>query len=169
MKNTTLLPMLFAGFLVFTLGSCRDSGPATVLEQHEASYPDIRKKYVYQSLIRMANINQDPNFEKLIKDVRKIVLFMPPSEDSTYQIKSVRTGLEADGYELLVEGRTADQTKMSLWVKENGARSHYIALMDSAEGEDMILEVDGQINIEYLMALEVADQDALKGLIEGGF
>ena len=169
MKNTTLLPLLFVGFLAFALGSCRDSMHSSVLEQHEAKYPDIKKKYVYQSLIRLANVNQDPNFELLIKDIRKIVLYMPPSEDSTYQIKSIRTGLEEEGYELLVEGRTSDQTKMSLWVKENGPRSHYIALMDSSEGDDMILEVDGQINIEYLMALELADQDALKGLIDGGF
>jgi hypothetical protein len=168
MKNTTPLALLLLFSFAILLSSCRETMQSSVLEQHEAQYPDLKKKYVYQSVIRLANINKDPNFEKLIKDVRKIVIYLPPSKDSTYQIKTVRTGLEKEGYELLVEGRTADNMKMSLWVKEMGARSHYVALADAADNE-MILEIDGQINMEYLAALQVADQEALRGLIEQGF
>jgi hypothetical protein len=168
MKNTTSLALLLLFSFGMLSGGCKENMHSTVLEQHEAQYPNIKKKYVYQSLIRLANINQDPNFEKLIKDVRKIVVYLPPAEDSTYQVKTVRNGIMNDGYELLVEGRTADDMRMSLWLKELGSRSHYIALVDAAE-QNIILEVDGQINIEYLMALEVADQDALMGLIKEGF
>jgi hypothetical protein len=149
-------------------GSCRESVHSSVLEQHEETYPNLKKKYVYQSLIRLANVNKDPNFEKLIKDVRKIVVYLPPADDSTYQIKTVRQGMMGEDYELLMDGRTADDMRMSLWVKDLGARSHYIALIETVD-QDMILEVDGQINIEYLVALEVADQEALRGLIEQGF
>lgn len=168
MKNATPLAfVLFLALLMLSAG-CRKENTSTVLEKHEASYPDIRKKYVYQSLIRLANVNQDPNFEKLIKDVEKIVLYLPPRNDSTYQIKTVKAGMLDDGYELLIEGRTADNMRMSLWVKEAASRSHYVALVD-AEEEDIILEVDGQINIEYLMALQVADHEMLQGLIDQGF
>ncbi len=168
MKNTKPLALLLLLSLSILLYGCEKTYHSAALEQHEANYPNIKKKYVYQSLIRLANVNQDPNFEKLIKDVRKIVLYLPPKDDSTYQIKTLRTGMLDDGYELLMEGRTADEMRMSLWVKELGLRSHYIALLDAAD-EDMILEIDGQINMEYLMALEMADQDALKGILEQGF
>lgn len=168
MKNTTSLALLLLFSFAMLLSSCRDTMQSSVLEQHEAQYPNIKKKYVYQSVIRLANINKDPNFELLIKDVKKIVIYLPPADDSTYQIKTVRTGLQKEGYELLVEGRTADNMRMSLWVKENGAKSHYVALADAAD-QQMIMEIDGQINMEYLMALEVADQEALRGLIEQGF
>jgi hypothetical protein len=138
MKNTTPLALLLLFSFVMLFSSCKENMQSTVLEQHEAQYPNIKKKYVYQSLIRLANI------------------------------KTVRNGIMGDGYEILVEGRTADTMRMSLWLKEMGPRSHYMALVEAAE-RDIILEVDGQINIEYLMALEVADQEALMGLIQEGF
>ena len=97
-----------------------------------------------------------------------MILYLPPSGDSTYQIKDVRNGLPADGYETLVDVRTADAQRISLWVKESNAKSHYIALMDAAD-QDVILEIDGQINIEYLSAINVADEGSLLKLLEGGF
>ncbi len=139
-----------------------------MLAIHENKYPEIRKKYVYQSLIRLANVKQDPDFEKLIKDVKKIILYMPPSADSTYQITELRTSMRGGGYEELVDVRTADAQRISLWVKEDGGKAHYLALLDSSE-EDMILEIDGQINLEYLSALQIADQKSLMNLLEGGF
>ena len=168
MKNATPIALvLFIALLTLSAG-CRKEVSSTVLEQHETRYPDLRKKYVYQSLIRLANVNKDPNFEKLIQDVEKIVLYLPPREDSTYQVRSVKSGLLDDGYELLIEGRSSDNMQMSLWVKEAAPRPHYVALID-AEDNDIILEVDGQINIEYLMAIQMADQELLQGLLDQGF
>jgi hypothetical protein len=168
MKNTPLQVFLLLFSIALLTGSCNKSVHSSVLEQHEEAYPDLKKKYVYQSLIRLANVNQDPNFEMLIKDVQKIVVYLPPANDSTYQVKTVRDGMMGEDYELLMEGRSAEDMRMSLWVKDLGPRSHYIALIEAVD-QDMILEVDGQINIEYLMALEVADHEALMGLIEQGF
>jgi hypothetical protein len=168
MKNITAgSPLLFLAFL-FLLTACQKDKITPVLAKHEKQYPEIRKKYVYQSLIRLANIKRDPDFEKLIEDVDKVILYLPPSGDSTYQIKDVRSGLPADGYETLVDVRTADAQRISLWVKEENAKSHYIALMDGPD-QDVILEIDGQINIEYLPALNVADEGSLLKLLEGGF
>jgi hypothetical protein len=67
-----------------------------------------------------------------------------------------------------VDVRTADAQRISLWVKEANSKSHYIALMDAAD-QDVILEIDGQINIEYLSAINVADEGSLYKLLEGGF
>mgnify|MGYP003522038652 FL=1 len=159
--------LLLFPFLLLIPG-CQKENVTPVLAKHEKQYPEIRKKYVYQSLIRLANIKKDPDFEKLIKDVNKVILYLPPSGDSTYQIKDVRNGLPADGYETLVDVRTADAQRISLWVKESNAKSHYIALMDAAD-QDVILEIDGQINIEYLSAINVADEGSLYKLLEGGF
>ena len=159
--------LLLFPFLLLIPG-CQKENVTPVLAKHEKQYPEIRKKYVYQSLIRLANIKKDPDFEKLIKDVNKVILYLPPSGDSTYQIKDVRNGLPADGYETLVDVRTADAQRISSWVKESNTKSHYIALMDAAD-QDVILEIDGQINIEYLSAINVADEGSLYKLLEGGF
>ena len=168
MKNITSGTLLLLFPFLILIPGCQKENVTPVLAKHEKQYPEIRKKYVYQSLIRLANIKKDPDFEKLIKDVNKVILYLPPSGDSTYQIKDVRNGLPADGYETLVDVRTADAQRISLWVKESNAKSHYIALMDAAD-QDVILEIDGQINIEYLSAINVADEGSLLKLLEGGF
>lgn len=168
MKNITSGTLLLLLPFLLLMPGCQKEKITPVLAKHEKQYPEIRKKYVYQSLIRLANIKKDPDFEKLIKDVDKVILYLPPNGDSTYQIKDVRNGLPADGYETLVDVRTADAQRISLWVKESNARSHYIALMDAAD-QDVILEIDGQINIEYLSAINVADEGSLLKLLEGGF
>jgi hypothetical protein len=164
MKNQIIAAfVLIFSLLAFT--ACQKSQTSPTLENHEKKYPDLKKKYVYQSLIRLANIKKDPDFEKLIKDVDKIILYFPPAGDSTYQIKDVKQGLSTDGYETLVDVRTAEKQRMSLWVKESGKHAHYIALMDAEE--DLILEIDGQLNLEYLSALKMADQESLLNLIKG--
>ena len=168
MKNITSGTLLLLFPFLLLIPGCQKENVTPVLAKHEKQYPEIRKKYVYQSLIRLANIKKDPDFEKLIKDVNKVILYLPPSGDSTYQIKDVRNGLPADGYETLVDVRTADVQRISLWVKEANSKSHYIALMDAAD-QDVILEIDGQINIEYLSAINVADEGSLLKLLEGGF
>ncbi len=163
---TTRTCFLLLSFLLM-LTACKKEDVSPTLARHEKKYPDMQKKYVYQSVIRLANIKRDPDFEKLIKDVRKVVLYLGPSGDSTYQIKELSTGMRTDGYEELVNVRTADAQRISLWVKEADAKSHYIALVDAEQ--DVILEIDGQLDLKYLSAINVADQGSLMDLLKGGF
>jgi hypothetical protein len=167
MTLTTRVLLLFIPILPF-LVSCQKVESDSSLAKHEAAYPEIRKKYVYQSLIRLANINRDPEFEKLIKDVRKVILYLPPKNDSTYQIKELRTGMRQEGYEELIDVRTADAGRISLWVKETNAHSHYLALLDT-DSDDLILEIDGQIHLEHLSAIQLADKESLLNLLKSGF
>jgi hypothetical protein len=151
-----------------TLTACQPEYKAKPIADLENQYPEIRKKYVYQSLIRLANINRDPNFEKLIRDLEKVVIYMPRAEDSTFQVTSLRSGLREENYEELLDIRTEQQQRINLWVKETGSQSHYLCLVDS-DTEDLILELDGQIHIEYLSALTLADQGSLQKMLMGGF
>jgi len=168
MKNVTTRFLLFLLPILFVLNACHEDQLSPTLTRHLENFPDIQKKYVYQSLIRLANVSHDPGFEKLIKDVNKVIIYLPPQGDSTYQITALSAGMRTDGYEQLVSVRTADGQRITLWVKEVGSKAHYMALLDTAES-DIILEIDGQINLEYLAAIKVADQESLKGFLEGGF
>lgn len=160
--------LLFIAFACMVLISCaKPETPPSILKL-EKQYPEIRKKYVYQSLIRLANVKHDADFEKLIKDVRKIILYLPPEGDSTYQITSLRSGVQSDGYEQLLDVRTANAQRISLWVKETGKKSHYLGMVDSKE-EDVIMEIDGEIHPEYLNSILGADQSSLLGFLKGSF
>ena len=86
MKNITSGTLLLLFPFLLLIPGCQKENVTPVLAKHEKQYPEIRKKYVYQSLIRLANIKKDPDFEKLIKDVNKVILYLPPSGDSTYPV-----------------------------------------------------------------------------------
>ena len=165
-KTAGILLYTFIASMVFV--GCGEPPPPPAIAKLEKQYPEIRKKYVYQSLIRLANIKHDPDFEKLIKDVRKIILYLPPEGDSTYQITSLRSGVQSDGYEQLIDVRTADAQRISLWVKETGKKSHYLGMVDSKDN-DVIMEIDGEIHPEYLNSILGADQSSLLGFLKGSF
>lgn len=154
--------VLLAIALIFS--SCQTEEEVPVLTDHLQQYPHIQKKYIYQSLIRLANIQHDPDFDKLIRDIDKIILYMPPREDSTYQIKTLRTALVSAAYEQLIDFRSASGERISLWVNESGSQPHYIGLLDS-DTSDYIFEVSGQINLEYISSLTKANESTLRGLI----
>jgi hypothetical protein len=156
--------LLFPVVSLLALG-CHQEGTQSVLAKHLSRYPDIRKKYIYQSVIRLANIKGDPDFNKLIKDVRKITIYLPPSEDSTYQIKDVSSGIAADGFEQLMEVRTEGSGRISLWVKESKSTSQYMGFFDT-QAEHIIFEIDGQLDLAYVSALKLADQSILMDLIK---
>ena len=134
-----------------------------MFEQHLKDYPDVRKNYLYQSVLRLANIKHDPDFDKLIRDVEKIIIYSPPS-DTTYQIKALRSTIRASEYEELLDIRTAAKDRISLWVNESFRQPHYIGLFDTGAG-DYIFEIDGSINLEYASSLNLADQDMLRELL----
>jgi len=160
-----LCALLFAALVV---AGCTKNETPVPIQELEKKYPELKKKYVYQSIIRLANIKQDPDYESLIRDVRKIILYLPPSEDSTYQITGLPSGLRSDGYEELISVRTAEAQRISLWVKESGKKSHYVALVDG-NTDDVILEIDGEIHPEYIQSIVGADQSSLMDLLKGGF
>lgn len=161
-RPAILVVLLF----LFLSGSyaCRLEKESEVLKEHLEAYPDIRKKYLYQSVIRLANVRDDPDFNKLIRDVNKVTIYMPPREDSTYQIKEVKSGMRSGAYEELMSVRTANGDQVSLWVNETLSKPHYMALLDTP-GDDYIIEIDGQLDLEYISAINVADESTLRGLL----
>ena len=155
-------PIVWIGFLfLLILFACQQDANSKVVEKHLAEYPDVRKKYIYQSLIRLANINNDPDFDKLIRDVDKIIIYFPPREDTTYQIKALRSNISETGYELLFDVRTASKERINLWVDESGKEPHYIGLFDTT-ADDYIFEIDGQLDLDYISSINMIDQETLR-------
>ena len=162
-KRPAPFPWVYFAFIIVLVSCTREYTPA-IFERHLADNPDIRKKYIYQSVLRLANFKHDPDFDKLIKNVNKITIYLPPREDSTYQIKDIRTNMRSEGYEELFDLRTADRERISLWVNESLPKAHYVGLLDTST-EDYIFEIDGQIDLEYISSLNVVDQQSLRDLL----
>jgi hypothetical protein len=157
-------PILAA--LLVSLVACTPSPVSPALQAHLDAHTKIRPKYFYQSIIRVANSDRNPGFDALIRDVRKVTAYLPPREDSTYTLSALRPGLREDGFETLLEARTADSQRLSLWVKTVDQQEHYLALVEAPEGQ-IILEVDGRLAIEHLTSLTGAEQASIRKLIMG--
>lgn len=165
-KRPAPLARVYFVFILLLVACTREQTPG-IFEKHLADYPDIRKSYIYQSVLRLANVKQDPNFNKLIEDVRKITIYLPPREDSTYQIKEIRMNMRSEGYEVLMDVRTADKERISLWLNESLPSPHFVGLLDTS-GDDYIFEIDGQLNLEYISSINVIDQKTLRDLLNSG-
>ena len=163
-KRPRLILWVFM-LLVLMITACEHDQSAKIFEKHLAEYPGIGKKYIYQSVLRLANMNNDPDYDKLIRDITKITIYAPPSNDSTYQIKGVRDAIRNGGYEELMDVRTANRDRINLFVNESLPEPHYIGLFDTESG-DYIFEIDGNINLEYLSALDMVDQNSLRELLK---
>src|SRR5687768_8553282 len=151
-KRPLTHPWVFLAVAAMLIACGRDPS-GKIFEDHLTKYPEIGKKYIYKSVLRLANIKDDPDYNKLIKDVRKIIIYSPPSNDSTYHLKDLRGAIRSGGYEELMDVRTANRERINLWVNESLPKPHYIGLLE-ASGDEYIFEIDGQINLEYVNALE---------------
>ena len=159
--NKRPAPFLWVFFSLIFLLSCSGEQTDAIFEKHLEKYPDVSKKYLYQSVLRLANVKHDPNFDKFIKYVTKVTIYFPPAGDSTYQIKDLRTEIRSSGYEELFDVRTADKERINLWVNESFKKPHYVGLLDTSE-EDYVFEIDGQVDLEYVSAFNIADQKSLR-------
>lgn len=162
-----LMPFLFL-LLLLLLSSCEQPPPSGILPGLEEKYPNLRKRYIYQSMLRLANQNRDPDFENLIRDVHKIVLYTPHSNDSTFQVNTLRPELRNEGFEELVDFRNTNGDRITLWLRDKDDDSQFVAIMDTP-ADDFIVEIDGQLNLQYLNALRKVDQTTLFNLKDISF
>ena len=159
------IPLAWAYYVLLSLLiACQQDSSPDIFKKHLADNPDIRPQYIYQSLLRLANVHHDPDFDKLIRDVNKIIIYFPPKEDSTYQIKDLRSTIRTSGYEELFDVRTAEKDRINLWVNESLAEPHYVGLLDTS-GEDIVFEIDGMLDLEYISSLAVIDQKTLRNFL----
>lgn len=151
--------------MLLLMTGCQRDKSSAIFDEHIKTYPDIRKKYIYQSILRIANVRQDPNFDLLIRDVRKIIIYQPPREDSTYQIKDLRSHIRGSGYDELIDIRTASGDRINLFLNESTGKGHFVGLLDSSGKDDYVFEIDGTLNLEYLSSVTMADGQSLMDLL----
>lgn len=162
--DTRPTSIFLTGFLLLTLLSCTKESETNVFDKHLADHPEIRKKYIYQSILRVANTKKDPDFNKLIRDVEKITIYMPPSGDSTYQLKTLRIGMRSGGYEELMDFKTGKGEWISLWLNESTGQPHYTALIETS-ADDYILDIEGEIDLNYISSVNVVEESLLRSLL----
>ena len=125
----------------------------------------IEKFYIYQSSLRMLNQKGDADFNKLIRDVRKINVYF--SEEANDRIRSgyhtLISDLMNDNFETLVSVKH-DGMLINFLGKEEGKNAYYVLALNE-EKSFGIMEMDGKLDLRYLGAIENVDYDKLREIV----
>jgi hypothetical protein len=132
------------------------------LAEHEKG---LEKFYVYQSSLRMLNQKGDEAFNKLIKDIRKINIYI--SENAALESKAgyhkMVNALLQDDFETLVSAKEGS-VLINFLGKESRNKTYYV-LAFTEEDSFAVLEMDGKLDLRYLSAIESLDFDKLRKIV----
>ena len=157
--------------LIFIAVACQYAGfgqskaIASFMEEHGEG----KKYYVYQSVMRILNVKGDADFNKMIKDVRRIVVHQPNvASDSTGvqkgAIKGLISQLEKEGYESLIEARESSM-RITFFSRGDIDRAEFVLVMRDQD-RAYVAEVEGTLNMEYIGALANADISELTNYLK---
>jgi len=135
------------------------------VEQFLSENEGIEKFFIYQSSLRMLNQNGDENFNKLIRDVRKINVYFSEqaSDESRESYNKLISALGRDDFETLVSVKH-DGMLVNFLGKESGRNAYYILAL-TEEDSFGVMEMDGKLDLSYLSAVENVDLDKLREIV----
>ena len=134
-----------------------DESVNSFLEEHSKE----KKFFLYQSLLRIVNIDHNKDFDKLIKNVEyiKINTFKTPDSTEVVPWKELQSAIKKDGYEELISFAQKGM-KIKLTMKGDESQSSFLIFIVS-EGTSMLAEMEGYLDLRYLGALATANFDRL--------
>jgi hypothetical protein len=153
-----ILPVLFLAFTA----TAQIRAVEKFLDDHE----DLQKFFIYQSTLRILNQSGNQDFNRLIKNIRKINVYI--AEDGSANVsreshQQMLRDLEAESFETLVSAKQEGML-LNLMSREIGNDAYYV--LAASEGNDFaLLEMDGKLDLRYLQSLEDVNFMELRKLV----
>lgn len=153
MKKIQLLiiMLLMSGASLFA-----QSTVAKNFEKESSGY----KYFAYQSVIRMLNIDENPDFNRLIRnlDHLRIVISDKTGEAGKSVFNMLDKGIQGEGFELLM---SFDQKDSKCHIYELSSRSKKTTWVATffMDGQAGLFEMVGELDLQYLNALSSFDVD----------
>ena len=115
-----------------------------------------RKYFIYQSVIRVLNIDGNEDFNQLIRDVRRIVVHQPNmKEDSTgwnqQSIDQLINELHDENFEELIQAKEKNM-RLTFLSRGEFENAEFVLVMREAN-KTYLAEVEGTLNMAYIGAL----------------
>jgi hypothetical protein len=127
---------------------------------------DLDKYFIYQSTLRMLSDGDNPDFNKLIKGIRKINVYVDEDGNAGVSEESYARmirELSDERFETLVSAKQ-DDMHLNLMSRENGNDSYYV--LAASEGQSFaLLEMDGNLDLRYLQSLENMNFSKLRNIV----
>lgn len=123
-----------------------------------------RKFYVYQSVLRVLNLDGNEDFNQLIKNVRRIVIYQPDLQidslnNKMYLIDELVQDLFDEEFEELIQAKEQNM-RLSLMSRGGIEDAEFVLIMRESQ-RAFIAEVEGSLNMAYIGALANAKMSEL--------
>lgn len=136
----------------------------TVLDFEENA--EGMKLFMYQSVIRMLNQDQNPEFNQLIRDLDHLRFVMTDStgDASKNVFKRLDSGMRGEGFEEIMTFANKDYKCHMFESEDKSGKSTWVAVM-FMEGRAGIIEMKGSLNLKYIGALESLNMERLQTML----
>jgi hypothetical protein len=155
-----LLVLFATVFTALTL-----SAQIKAVEEFVENHPELDKYYVYQSQLRILNQEGNEDFNRLIKDVKKIKAYVQEGDAnvSRESYNSMVEQLENDGFEVYIKA-TMEGVLVNLLGREVGKDSYFVLAVNDPSNFALV-ELDGKLDLSYLKALDDIDFNKLQSIL----
>ena len=147
---------------IYSLSSyAQNSAVTDFKENHETAL----SLYFYPSTLRMVNIEQNPEFNEMIRQVKKARFFrMDSGSVSKDDLNNLVSELTEDGFEevMFVKNKNMD---LKVWGLET--KNPELIIISKSDEELMLLEINGMINIAKIPKLaETFNQNSFLDILK---
>jgi len=135
------------------------------VEEFVEDHPNLKEYFIYQSTLRLLNQSDSEDFDLLIRNIKKINAYVGVGSEEVTQksYDKMISMLEKDDFELLIHAKY-NGALVNLMAQDNGNDSYYVLAVRDAD-DFALLEMDGQLDLKYLTALQDIDFSKLSGML----
>ena len=133
--------MKLIAILVLALLPCYTLAQSKVMRNLSEEFPDGRVFMFYHSSLRMLNVEDDPDFDRMIRDIEKIKVLMIEKEESFESEKvlsEIKDGLEDEEFEELMAVKSKDYN-IGVYILEDDESEGFFLLMNE---DDNLIAID---------------------------
>lgn len=125
-----------------------------------------KKLFLYESYIRMLNLNENPDYYKLVKDVEYIKVVRAESEVDVAkkEYRNLQSSIQKEGYEEVFMAEDKEGMASIYLYEEEGEKTQWIVFMQKEE-MTVALVLHGSLNLEYMKGLSSLNHEMLENYI----
>ena len=126
--------------------------------------------FLYQSVIRVMNKDQNPDFNKLIRDLDHIKLALSEHRgiDAKQVFKTIDTGVKGEGFEMIMSFNNKDYKCNAYELESRNGKSTWVTTF-MTEGYAGAMEMKGTLDLKYIEALSSLNYEQIKSMIPSSY
>lgn len=125
----------------------------------------VKSYFLYQSTLRALNVKKSDDLNMFMKDIKKISIYLMLDGVDSMKVDNLIKRVKNEGYGPMRELQEFEGQAVVLVKGRDTDDPHYLAI-GSGMGRTVMVELDGQPNMEYADALKEIDLPMLRGFFE---